>query len=71
MDEQLLEDSNSFSLNKRHAITVRLGEKKILEGVLESVLEQMSKTDEKVKGSKRKGGEGDSGVGGKRSKRNI
>jgi small nuclear ribonucleoprotein (snRNP)-like protein len=67
VDEHLLKESNSFSLNKKHAITVRLGEKKILEGVLESVREQMNRTDEKVKGSKRKVGEGGSGVT-KRSK---
>jgi hypothetical protein len=63
VDKELLKDTNLLSLNKRHAVIVRLGEKRILSDTLEKVQQLLDAGGDKKgdgKGSKRKE-RGDSG----------
>lgn len=61
MDEDLLK-SDTLSLNKRHAVIVRVGEKRILIGALQKILLLLNIQDDKEErqNSKRKGSEVDS-----------
>lgn len=74
VDETLLLDE-TLSLNKRHAVIVRLGEKRVLKGAMDRVHRLLLLNGEKEKQSgknlKRKGRDSDpmDGVSSRRSKR--
>jgi len=58
-DEEILEKSESLSLNKRHAIVVRLGEKRILRDALRKAREllRLKERNDENKVSRRKAGQ--------------
>lgn len=49
-DEKLLADSSQLSLNKKMAVTVRLGEKRILAGALKELQNRYGKDAKRKRG---------------------
>jgi N-lysine methyltransferase SETD6 len=72
VDEALLLD-DTLTLNKRHAVIVRLGEKKVLKGAMDRIQRLLLLSEEKEKQNgknlKRKGRDSESMEGARRSKR--
>ena len=66
-DEKLLEPGavEQLSINKRHAVVVRLGEKRILRGTLMRLRVQLAA----AAGSKKRGRDEDKGTKGKKARK--
>lgn len=65
----MLRSGSPLSLNKRHAVIVRLGEKKILVGVLQKLKLLREEAESKGNKMKRKGGAEESGSRSKKKTR--